>query len=117
MHNALMVPSLIKGAMAVDDTYSHVMENAVIIKVNIMELRDQLWACENLEEIEVKYLDVLEKEIDTFKGIFIQWVSCFDKSSDLPDEWHLFNNPGDFPEDDEPFDGEDFLNDADTDDI
>ncbi len=98
LENAMLVPSKIKGAMGVDEVYSLVMESAVIIKVNIMELKAQLWACSALHGIEEKYVDVLRNEIEAFKKIFIQWVTSFDKENDLPDEWYLFNDPSSFPD-------------------
>ena len=116
MENAMLVTSKIKGAMAIDEVYSLVMENAVIIKVNICQLKDQLWACNAIHEVEQKYLDVLNDEIESFKKIFIQWVGSFDKENDLPDEWHLFNDPAKFPEDDEPFDARSFMENFDPED-
>jgi hypothetical protein len=96
MENATIVPGKIKGALGMD-VYSLKMENAVIIKVNIMQLKVQLWSCEAIHELERKYLDVLRDEIEAFRQIFIKWVTSFDKSNDLPDEWHLFNDPATFP--------------------
>ena len=93
MGNKNTVTTKIKGAMAADDIYSLVMENAVIIKVNMCQLKDWLWPCEAIHNVEERYLDVLKNEIKTFKKIFIQWVGSFDKERDLPDEWHLFNDP------------------------
>ncbi|RZL13113.1 MAG: hypothetical protein EOO89_18200 [Pedobacter sp.] len=100
MENAIRIPAKIKGGMAVDDIYSLVMENAVIIKVNIGELKAQLWACEQLNGIEKKYVDLLKDEIEIFKSLFITWVRAFDRSSDLPDDWWLFNNPDEFDKED-----------------
>jgi hypothetical protein len=116
LENAMIVPAKIKGAMAVDDVYSLVMENAVLIKVNICQLKEQLWACNAFHEVDQKYLDVLNDEISAFKKIFIQWVSSFEKENDLPDDWHLFNDPASFPEDDEPFDAGRFLENFDPED-
>ena len=113
--NAMLVPVKIKGALGID-IYSLKMENAVIIKVNICQLKDQLWACETMHDMEAKYLDVLRNEIDAFREIFVKWVTSFDKNNDLPDEWHLFNDPSSFPEDDEPFDAKSFFEDSDPDD-
>ena len=115
MDNAMIVPAKIKGAMSMDDVYSLVMERAVIIKVNITELKTQLWACEEIHGIEKKYIAVLKDEIEIFKQLFILWVTSFDKEKDLPDDWHLFNDPASFPADDEPFDADDFLKDFDPD--
>ena len=57
--------------MAADDVYSLVMENAVIIKVTMCQLKDWLWGCKAIHNVEERYLDVLKKEIKTFKKIFI----------------------------------------------
>ena len=99
LQNAMLVPAKIKGAMGVDEIYSIVMESAVIIKINMVQLKEQLWVCSAIHNLEKKYPDVLRKEIEEFRKIFIQWVSAFDKENDLPDEWHLFNDPSSFPED------------------
>lgn len=101
LQNAMIIPAKIRGGMAVDDVYSIVMENAVIIKVNICELKAQLWACDEIHGIEKEYIQVLRNEIEQFKEIFIQWVSSFDKASDYPDEWHLFNDPSSFPDEED----------------
>lgn len=100
LENATRIPAKIRGGMAVDDIYSLVMENAVIIKVNICELKAQLWACEELHGIDKKYVGVLREEIENFKTLFVDWVQSFDKTNDLPDEWYLFNDPNSFPEED-----------------
>ena len=116
MGNKNTVTTKIKGAMAADDVYSLVMGNAVIIKVNICQLKDQLWACEAIHNVEERYLDVLKNEIKTFKKIFIQWVGSFDKERGVPDEWHLFNDPANFPDDYKPFDARDFSDNSNPDD-
>lgn len=98
LENAYKIPAKIRGAMGVE-IYSLMMENAVIIKVNIMELKTQLWACEEMHGIEKKYTGVLKNEMAVFKELFIQWIKAFDKTNDLPDDWHLFNDPSTFPDD------------------
>jgi hypothetical protein len=100
LENAYKIPAKIKGAMGME-YYSLMMENAVIIKVNVMELNAQIWACEEMHGIEKKYTQVLENEIAAFKELFIQWIKAFDKTNDLPDGWHLFNDPSTFPDDDD----------------
>lgn len=101
LQNAVLVPAKIKGSLAANDIYRIMMENAVIIKVNICELNDQLWACDEIHGIEKKYIEVLREEIALFKMIFIHWVDSFDRENDYPDEWHLFNNPANFPDEDD----------------
>ena len=108
MQNAYLIPAKIKGAVAME-YYSLMIENAVIVKVNAVELKTALWACNTLHGIEQKYVDVIRNEIEAFQKIFINWISSFDKANDLPDEWHLFNDPSTFPDDDEPFDAKDFF--------
>ena len=112
MQNAYLIPAKIKGAMVME-YYSLMIENAVIVKVNAVELKTALWACSTIHGIEQQYVDVLRNEIELFRQIFINWVTAFDKAHDLPDEWHLFNNPSTFPEDDEPFDPNEFFKDFD----
>ncbi len=101
--------------MSLDNVYCLVMERAVIIKVNISELKTQLWACKEMHGIEKKYIAVLKDEIELFKQIFIQWVTYFYKENDLPDDRYLFNDPASFPDEDEPFDADVFLKDFDPD--
>jgi hypothetical protein len=115
MQNAYLVPAKIAGAAGME-YYSLVMENAVIIKVNICQLREQLWACVTLHDIEQQYIDVIRNEIEAFRKIFIDWITAFDKTHDLPDEWHLFNDPSTFPDEDEPFDAKGFLENFDPED-
>ncbi len=98
LQNAVAVPAKIKIAMAVDEIYSFVMENAVLIKVNMVQLQEQLIALGGLHNVEEKYLDVLRKEIEEFRKIFVKWISFFEKENDFPDEWQLFNNPSNFPD-------------------
>ena len=40
----------------------------------------------------------------------------FSVKNDLPDDWHLFNDPASFPADDEPFDAGRFLENFDPED-
>jgi hypothetical protein len=42
----------------------------------------------------------LHNEIDLFKDLFVNWVNSFSKENDLPDAWHLFNDPTTFKEED-----------------
>ena len=96
MHNAVTMTVKVKSTFSIDNVYSLAMENAVIIKINATELLVQLWACEAIHGLEKKYVTVLKEEMSVFKAIFIKWIKTFDKENDLPDEWHLFNNPDSF---------------------
>ena len=94
---------------------SNILDSLSPFKVNAVELRTALWSCSTMHDIEQKYVDVIRDEIENFRKIFINWIGVFDKTNDLPDEWHLFNDPASFPEDDEPFDPNDFFNNQDDD--
>jgi len=103
LQNAMMIPPKIKGNLAIN-IYSMMMENAVIIKVNFMELYYQLWACEEIHGIDKEYTKVLRSDLYLFKALFTRWIKCFDKAIDVPDEWHIFNDPNSFPSPDEKAD-------------
>lgn len=98
LQNAVAVPSKIKSAMAVDEIYSFVMENAVLIKISMVQLLEQLVALSGFHNVDEEYIEVLRKEIEEFRKIFIQWISFFEKENDFPDEWQLFNKPSNFPD-------------------
>lgn len=93
LQNAMIIPAKLKGALAIDEIYSVVMESAVIIKINMVQLKDLLFTCSAIHNVDEKYVDVLRNEINEFRKVFVLWVASFDKENDYPDEWHLFNKP------------------------
>ncbi|WP_418262824.1 hypothetical protein [Flavobacterium faecale] len=67
---------------------------------------------------DTEYLNLIRKELDEFRSLFIDWVHSFDTSNYTWDEWELFNPPHAIPPSetdqfDDDFDIEDFLNDED----
>lgn len=106
------------GAKALYSIYSALMVNAVLVRVNMEEMKVMCFsATEMFSHIEKSYVQVIKDEIENFRILFVDWVKTFDKTLDYPDEWHLFNNPEDFPPDDEDgqdgFEGFDFNEDDD----
>jgi hypothetical protein len=94
MHqNVMIVANKLKTSILTAPPYSHLMEIAVIIKVNVCELKAQLWACEEIHGLQTEYTNVLRQAIEQFRELFIEWVAHFDKNNDEPDPWHLFNDP------------------------
>ncbi|MEX0636370.1 MAG: hypothetical protein WD135_06355 [Ferruginibacter sp.] len=91
--NVMTVAVKIIGSINSEPLYTLLMEAAVIIKVNICELKAQLWVCEEIHNIDAVYTNVLRDEIENFRRLFVEWVQIFDKKNDCPDEWHLFNDP------------------------
>jgi hypothetical protein len=112
--NATIIPVKIMSAQR--SFYSMQMENAVIIKMNMVELRNTLWMCLAENWCDESYVNMMRAEIEEFRLLFVQWVKSFDKGNDYADEWYLFNDPDSFPNDDQPFDANEFLNNFDPDD-
>ncbi|MBC7829295.1 MAG: hypothetical protein H7122_16220 [Chitinophagaceae bacterium] len=97
--NASIIPAKIIGAQR--GFYSMQMEKAVIVKMNIVELRNTLWMCLAENWCDESYVEMVRAEIEQFRLLFIDWIKSFDKTNDFADEWHLFNDPETFPKDDE----------------
>lgn len=117
--DALLIPAKIAGAEG-GDLYSIRMQNAAIIRDHAMHLYVQVGSLrmhKNYKELE--YVQLIRKEIDEFRLLFIEWVESFDTNNHIWDEWGLFNPPGAIPpseEDaynDDDFDPTDFFDDDD----
>lgn len=115
LENAMLIPAKIAGAQAVE-LYDLKMENATIIRKAARELYVQAGSLGFEETILDKdYIQLLRKEIDEFRLLFIDWVAGFDIWNYIKDDWGLFNPPGvnphdKAPDDDIPFNPDDFLN-------
>lgn len=114
MHaDAMMIPSKVAGAEGAD-LYDLRMENAAIIRKAARDLVVGLRGLEMFGFSEPRYFDLLRKEVEEFRLLFIDWVAGFDKENHIIDRWGLFNPPGvgpfgKDPDDDIPFDPKEFL--------
>lgn len=121
MENAMIIPAKIAGAQAVE-LYDLKMENATIIRKAARELSVYAGSLRFEKDIvDQDYILLLRKEIDEFRLLFIDWVAGFDEWNYIKDDWGLFNPPGvnahdKDPDDDIPFNPDDFLNFEDEDD-
>lgn len=121
MENAMIIPAKIVGAQAVE-LYDLKMENATIIRKAARELYVQAGSLRFEEAIsDQDYIHLLRNEIEEFRLLFIDWVAGFDVWNYIKDNWGLFNPPGvsahdKDPDDDIPFNPDDFLNFDDEDD-
>jgi hypothetical protein len=121
LENAMIIPSKIAGAEAAD-LYDLRMENAAIIRKAARELYVQAGSLRFEEGVTDKdYISLLRNEIDEFRLLFIDWVAGFDVWNYIKDDWGLFNPPGvnahdKDPDDDIPFNPEDFFDFDDDDD-
>ncbi|RTY89245.1 hypothetical protein EKL32_23715 [Flavobacterium sp. GSN2] len=116
MENAFLIPAKIAGAAGVG-LYDIKMENAAIIRKAARELYVQAGSLRFEEGITDKdYIELLRNTIDEFRLLFIDWVASFDVWDYIKDSWGLFNPPGvnahdKDPDDDIPFDPNDFFDD------
>ena len=88
IENAYILGAKIAGAEG-GDIYSLRMENAVIIKINARELLASTSLCKKEKLCDADYLQLLRDEIDEFRKLFIDWVSAFDKTNDIEDDWGI----------------------------
>jgi len=121
LENAMIIPAKIAGAEG-GDLYDLRMENAAIIRKAARELYVMAGSLRYEEEItDNDYIDLLRNTIDEFRFLFIDWVASFDVWNYIKDSWGLFNPPGvnahdKDPDEDIPFDQNDFFESDDDDD-
>ncbi len=99
--DAMIIPAKIAGAEG-GDLYSIRMQNAAIIRDHAMHLYVQVGSLrmhKNYKELE--YVQLIRKELDDFRLLFIEWVANFDTNNYIWDDWGLFNPPGAIPPSDE----------------
>ena len=111
--NATIIPAKIAGAEAVD-LYDLKMENAAIIRKCAREIATNTYGLAMFKYQEIDYLNLIRNEIDEFRVFFAEWVKTFDPWNYIIDRWGLFNPPGinyddHDPDDDLPFNKDDFL--------
>jgi len=114
--NSELIPQKISLVHGDDVAYNEKMESACFIKNAAIEILTDMDQIELFGYKDVEYFDVLRKEIDDFRVLFAEWVKSFDPWDYIIDRWGLFNPPGvnydDYdPDDDIPFDADDFLKD------
>ena len=115
IEDAMVICAKIVGAEVVD-LYDLKMENATIIRKAARDVYVHAGALRYQGVKDVEYIELLRKEIDEFRLLFIDWVASFDTWSYIIDRWGLFNPPGvtahdKDPDDDIPFNIDDFFTD------
>jgi hypothetical protein len=121
LENAFIIPAKIANAEG-SDLYDLRMENAAIIRKAARELYVQAGSLRFEEGItDNDYIDLLRNTIDEFRLLFIDWVASFDQWNYIKDSWGLFNPPGvnahdKDPDEDIPFDPNDYFASDDEDD-
>ncbi|WP_291144444.1 hypothetical protein [Flavobacterium sp. UBA7680] len=122
LENAMLIPVKIAGAEG-GDLYDLRMENAAIIRKAARELYVQAGSLRYEEGIkDLDYISLLRNTIEEFRLLFIDWVASFDVWNYIKDSWGLFNPPGvnahdKDPDDDIPFNPNDYFNSDNDDDL
>lgn len=90
MADIAIINAKIAGAEAID-YYSKKMENAVLVKIHASSIVTLTHAFEMMDVGNLEYLELIRQEIESFRVLFVEWISTFDRTNDFPDEWGLFN--------------------------
>jgi hypothetical protein len=91
MEDAMIMNAKIAGAEG-GDLYNLRMENAVIIKIHAKSLMTYSRTLKYDNILDSVYLDLLYKELEEFRLLFIDWVKSFDSTNNIPDGWGIFDN-------------------------
>ena len=110
----MTIPAKIAGVASEDTPYDLRMENAAIIRKAARELITDARGLQMHGYKDEEYLDLLWNEVEEFRILFAEWVKSFDQWNYIIDRWGLFNPPGvnyddQDPDDDLPFNPEDFF--------
>lgn len=90
-NNVAIINAKISGAEA-GDLYSIRMENAVLIKVNAVDIKTTAYTLEIMEIGDADYIDIIKNEVDEFRKIFVEWVATFDRNNNMGDEWGIWTD-------------------------
>lgn len=88
LENAYIIPAKIANAEG-GDLYTHRLDMATLIKLAARELHSQTTLCKHLDLTHTDYIELLQAELERFRDLFLTWVSAFDKSNDVFDEWNF----------------------------
>lgn len=95
---AMILSAKIAGAES-GGLYCIKMQNAALIRKNAMDLLVSRHSLDMCGFPHCDYLDLLAKEIEEFRLLFVDWVRSFDTTDYVVDDWGLFNPPGVDPDD------------------
>lgn len=101
--DAMIISAKIAGAEG-GDLYSIRMQKAAIIREHAMHLYVQVGSLrmhKNYKELE--YIQLIRKELNDFRLLFIEWVARFNTNNHIWDDWGLFNPPGAIPPSEKDF--------------
>jgi hypothetical protein len=89
LEDSVVITAKIVGAEAVDD-FILKMENATLIKIHARSLQAQTASLLFEEILPEEYLQLLRKEIEAFRLLFLEWIKGFHTAHKSGDGWGLF---------------------------
>jgi hypothetical protein len=89
LEDSVVILAKIAGAEAVDD-FILKMENATLIKIHARSLQAQTASLLFEEILPAEYLQLLRKEIEAFRFLFLEWIKTFHSAHKSGDGWGIF---------------------------
>jgi hypothetical protein len=86
--NAMLIGAKIANAEG-GGLYSLRMENAVLIKYAVYNMRNATISTEMFGLNNEDYVELMREKIEEFRIEFVAWIRGFDKSNDIPDNWAI----------------------------
>ncbi len=105
LEDAYMLTAKIAAAEG-GELYDIRMENAAIIRKVGNSLKLHIHSLREFEFEHAGYYQLVRDKVEEYRLLFIDWVSSFDKTHYITDNWGLFNPPGVSPFD-EPDESDD----------
>ncbi|RKR81325.1 hypothetical protein BDD43_1470 [Mucilaginibacter gracilis] len=87
LHSAL-IQVKIAGAEG-GGLYTIRMQNAVLIKLAVMDLMNAVSFAGMVKINEKDYVQLMREKTEEFRIVFVDWIRGFDKSYDIPDNWAI----------------------------
>ncbi|MFT7442133.1 MAG: hypothetical protein ACI9Q3_000496 [Maribacter sp.] len=92
--SARRIPGYIANVYKVNIYYHVRMHNAVFIRSDANAILASIVGLEVCGFKELDYLELIKKEIEEFRILFVEWVQTFNIQLYVIDRWGLFNPPG-----------------------
>jgi len=116
LSDAMLIQAKLAGAFAVK-VYDIKMENATLIRKAARDLMVSYHTLKMLGFEDLEYYQLIRKQIEEFRLLFIEWVAGFNSKHFITDNWGLFNPPGIAPDYEQRSDELNFLDEDDESDI
>lgn len=116
LSDAMLIQAKLAGTFTVK-LYDIKMENATLIRKAARDLMVSYHTLKMLGFEDLEYYQLIRKQIEEFRLLFIEWVAGFNSKHFITDNWGLFNPPGIAPDFEQRSDELNFLDEDDESDI